>query len=322
MALQLRRGTNAERLQFTPLAGELIYTTDTKEVFIGDGSTVGGKPVTAFNSEDAQDFVAPMFTNGLHTGISFTYDELTNTINALVTDEEKTLNSLFDVTITQPLVAGQVLKYSGSTWYNADESIYSVIEDATPSLGGNLDLNGNDILGTGNIDTTGTINVSDSATFRNVNIFSTSEKIGTGLGVFSITNGNPSFPGWIDSIISKGTWDAPINPEAGEFLGGYKISAYINNSSKPVTMLASELAATADLQSAIPAANFYIAVTANTDVVRFTFRPNGVFEAPVIKATNYETTNLPTNPEKGYIVFDSTANQFKGWNGTAWVVLG
>jgi hypothetical protein len=45
MALQLRRGTNAERLQMTPLEGELIYTTDTKELFIGDGATIGGQTV-------------------------------------------------------------------------------------------------------------------------------------------------------------------------------------------------------------------------------------------------------------------------------------
>ena len=42
MALQVRRGTNAERLGITPLAGELVYTTDTKQLYVGDGSTAGG----------------------------------------------------------------------------------------------------------------------------------------------------------------------------------------------------------------------------------------------------------------------------------------
>ena len=45
MALRLRRGTNAERLTITPEIGELIYTTDTKKVFVGDGSTAGGVPI-------------------------------------------------------------------------------------------------------------------------------------------------------------------------------------------------------------------------------------------------------------------------------------
>ncbi len=45
MALRLRRGTNAQRLLITPLQGELIYTTDTKQLFVGDGTTVGGTAV-------------------------------------------------------------------------------------------------------------------------------------------------------------------------------------------------------------------------------------------------------------------------------------
>lgn len=46
MALRLRRGTNAERLTIIPQEGELIYTTDTKELYAGDGTTVGGNRIT------------------------------------------------------------------------------------------------------------------------------------------------------------------------------------------------------------------------------------------------------------------------------------
>ena len=46
MALQIRRGTDAQRQLLTgasaPKAGELIFTTDTKKLFVGDGSTAGG----------------------------------------------------------------------------------------------------------------------------------------------------------------------------------------------------------------------------------------------------------------------------------------
>ena len=42
MALQIRRGTDAQRQGITPKAGEPIFTTDTKKLFIGDGSTAGG----------------------------------------------------------------------------------------------------------------------------------------------------------------------------------------------------------------------------------------------------------------------------------------
>lgn len=47
--LRLKRGTKTA-LQtnpgYTPAEGELVYTTDSKEVFVGDGSTTGGIPVS------------------------------------------------------------------------------------------------------------------------------------------------------------------------------------------------------------------------------------------------------------------------------------
>ena len=45
MALQLRRGTDSERLLITPVIGELIYTTDDKKLYAGDGTTAGGVEV-------------------------------------------------------------------------------------------------------------------------------------------------------------------------------------------------------------------------------------------------------------------------------------
>lgn len=47
MALQIRRGTEAERTSgsFIPLIGEPIYTTDEKKLYIGDGTTEGGNSI-------------------------------------------------------------------------------------------------------------------------------------------------------------------------------------------------------------------------------------------------------------------------------------
>lgn len=46
LKLLIRRGTNADRLNVILNTGELGYTTDTKKLFIGDGSTAGGVLVT------------------------------------------------------------------------------------------------------------------------------------------------------------------------------------------------------------------------------------------------------------------------------------
>lgn len=45
MPLQIRRGTDSQRTGITPTAGEPVFTTDTKKLYIGDGSTAGGNLV-------------------------------------------------------------------------------------------------------------------------------------------------------------------------------------------------------------------------------------------------------------------------------------
>jgi hypothetical protein len=44
--IRIKRGLESGRSGETPAQGELIYTTDNKKVYIGDGSTAGGIPVT------------------------------------------------------------------------------------------------------------------------------------------------------------------------------------------------------------------------------------------------------------------------------------
>jgi hypothetical protein len=52
MALQIRRGLEAQRSAVTPAAGELLYTTDDKLVYVGDGTTLGGKQLLGNLVED------------------------------------------------------------------------------------------------------------------------------------------------------------------------------------------------------------------------------------------------------------------------------
>ena len=87
MALRLRRGTDAQRLLITPLEGELIYTTDTKRLYIGDGTTLGGV--------------------GVNTGAVYGLDDLT------------------DVDLTTAPEAGEVLKYDGFQWVAAAEAAFT-----------------------------------------------------------------------------------------------------------------------------------------------------------------------------------------------------
>lgn len=52
------------------------------------------------------------------------------------------------------------------------------------------------------------------------------------------------------------------------------------------------------------------------------FDSNGVFNAPVLQPNSYTDTEFPDSPNEGYIIFDTTNKEFKGWNGSSWVTLG
>jgi hypothetical protein len=88
MPLQIRRGTEAERLAMTQrlAAGELLWITNEQKLYIGDGTTATPAllPVTGFTSGDAQDAAASLFTTATHSGIGFTYDALAGTLTANV----------------------------------------------------------------------------------------------------------------------------------------------------------------------------------------------------------------------------------------------
>lgn len=127
MALQIRRGTDAERLTFTPAVGELIYTTDTKLLYVGDGITVGGT--------------------------------------------------------------------------KADTGINDLLEDATPQLGGTLDLNSQDITGVGNINNSGNITASGVISGGTGNF--TSASIGLATGNFKGTFAADDSTVLIDGVSGK-----------------------------------------------------------------------------------------------------------------------
>lgn len=44
---QCLRGTTSERLSFTPLVAELVFDVTMGQMFVGDGTTVGGIPFTS-----------------------------------------------------------------------------------------------------------------------------------------------------------------------------------------------------------------------------------------------------------------------------------
>jgi len=112
MALQIRRGSDSSRASTIFKSGELIYTTDQKDLWIGDNATTGGIQVAPVKSINGSTGTVVLTTdqitagstnkyysttqakidagaaltggNGGNTGISFSYNSGANTITAVV----------------------------------------------------------------------------------------------------------------------------------------------------------------------------------------------------------------------------------------------
>jgi hypothetical protein len=179
--------------------GEIAWTTDSKKLYVGDGSTTGGVNILA---------------NSVGTGLE--WDNSTQTI-----------------------------RYTGAL----GSALANVIEDTSPQLGGNLDLNYKTINGTGTINFTGNISASglylstgltsdlplnshNITGTGNVNItgnvYATQLSIATGLGAnlplnsHNITGtGNIGITG---NISASGTLTATTGLAANLPLGGYNIT--------------------------------------------------------------------------------------------------
>ena len=156
MALKIRRGTDTERQTITPDLGEPIFTTDTKQLFVGDGSTVGGVLVSTPTGEYVQDLVAEqLVTNGTHSGITFSYDDAGNgAIDASVSINSSTsgfLSGIDNHLNTSSATIGQLLQWDGSDydWVAApitygDGDVDAHLNQSNPTAGYVLSWNGSD----------------------------------------------------------------------------------------------------------------------------------------------------------------------------------
>lgn len=194
MPLQIRRGTAAEKdAMIVPLAnGELLWVTDDKKLYVGDGLTlpVSLAPASGFNAEDAKDAAATLFTQGGHVGITFSYDDAFNSEAGRITAELDLSN--YQGVITADSFNGSVV---------ADDS--TTLVDGT---NGSINLNGT-IKSLVAPSSNGVVDIgTSSAKFKD--IYATSLYLGTA----QITNPSASI----------------INLPAGSTIGGVEIGTVLS----------------------------------------------------------------------------------------------
>lgn len=390
MALRIRRGTEAQRTAPPYFeSGEIVWTTDYNQLWVGDGITQGGIPVVGsnitghgltydnvthkigvaglttddiapgnsinrqyFSTEAAQDAAWALLRDGTHTGISFSYVDDQNKINATV--------ALDGV------------------------GIMHVSDDTTPMLGGSLDLDGFNINGIGNIDITGDITL--TGTLSNGTFSLLDEAITTSgtltvktntretLSVDGITGGTlGTYPGLFVRA-SRGTVQVPTTTLADDVVSSVKIEGWDGTAWKLAAGFVGKWASDAVLSDELPASELLIVTGAGgSDFNTLSFNGMGQLTVPTVMVGDGDATNpsiafttdggqdtgffhpgdgivcistnaqervrvdsggmrvngfmkvaqvngtLPSPAEAGMIVLDGTT--FKGYNGSAWVAL-
>ena len=177
---------------FTPVIGEPIYETDTGKLFIGDGSTVGGVNVNSgfevadlgdvtlssetVSNPDTYSVASNVLTLVFTAGHSFTANQsitiagssvtalngsytvtsvTANNVVVPITGVADTSSTSLTANVTPDIPNGRVLTWDATNNYwedAANTSITDIVSDTSPQLGGNLDVNGNDIISTGTND--------------------------------------------------------------------------------------------------------------------------------------------------------------------------
>ena len=151
MALRLRRGTDAERALITPLAGELIYVTDTRKVYVGDGVTPGGISIDS-GALEINDLTDVNTSAGDSTQpadgevLTWSADNARWEPGAAASGGSTTLNGLTDVEVTGISTTSALVYDTGNSRWEATQFLFSNLGDTfisgTPTTGQVLKWNG------------------------------------------------------------------------------------------------------------------------------------------------------------------------------------
>ena len=272
MALRLRRGTNASRTGVTPAEGEIVYTTDTKKLYAGDGTTLGGNLVSGMN--DLLEDVTPQLGGNLDmnsknitgngninitgsvTATNFVGDYkgsivgddstiLVDAVNSKIVLTNNSIKDLSDVAIGTPST-NQLLAWGGANW--APTSTLSI---SGLTMSGNIDANSNTIInlngltmGSGalNMNTQAITNVT-TITAATVNATAIDGDLSGSVFADNSTLLVDAVNGQISASIVKGTFSGAVN---GTLDGEVTGSVYADDSTILVDGILSKLVGTVD----------------------------------------------------------------------------
>lgn len=398
MALQIRRGTNSERLSTRLEQGEISWTTDTLKLYVGDGTTMGGRnalqstagvglswnPTTQeldfdvqtlelttsavaeatnlyFTPNRAKDAIGPMLQNATTTGISFTYNDVSHTISAVVSREtvEDDIAPLF----VQGTHAGISFAYSD----NGPDTIGTInatlnteyLEDIAGTLINNgtrsgitvayvdngngtgginfavtgltapngLAISGASIISSAPLPEVGALGTVNSPTYigsttvPNTLVLNASQQI----GVFTGITGGVQAPA-VTIRASRGTLTAPLVVQPGDAIGLIQGRAYDGANWVDIGGfgLITDPFTTIETNDIAGTFGVLLVKKGGVGTADMLFTSAGVLSAPVMQVGQFttEARDAIPSPTIGMIVYNTQTNMFEGYKNTGWASLG
>lgn len=295
MALKLRRGTDSGRSGFIPAQGELIYTTDTKLVYVGDGITVGGVGVGGGGAGGGITTIIQDPAPQLGGNLDLNTHSITGTGSISITGG-----------ITSTTNGGGLTLNNISTSSAFSISAFGVINN-TNSSGNNITLQNTAIKLKADL-----------------------ADLDQGIEVFGNANSSGLTSGLISYYISRGTTQSPTINGPGDNLSalttnGHNGTDYVTSAIILTSIDGTPVAGHSSMPTIM---RFSVADGVNSinpfDTTKAaSLNNNGVFYAPIHQAGSFTTTNMNAipSPAAGMIIFNSTVNHFYGYNGTSWVAF-
>ena len=254
MALQIRRGTNAQRLLYTPIVGELVFVTDylsaaVDPIYVGDGVTLGGVAVgqnavlagnmegdIILNNNDITGSGNLEFTGNInHVGnittkkITITGNggvavvstgSITNTGNVNISGNIISSGTIQAVTTESDLVGNVLSSDSSEVLVNATNNTFSgdSISLTDIAIGSVTTLSGNSLIHQNNDDF---VSFQFGSEAQPLSFVQYEQQPNVHFGRITVADGGGlTLPGTQDYTIYRGTLEDPDNIQAGDKIGG------------------------------------------------------------------------------------------------------
>ena len=142
--VQLRRGTSAQNSAFIGKSGELIYTTDTKELFVHDGTTPGGTEIVSLSA------LAAVASSGSYNDLSDQPDLFSGSYNDL-SDQPALFSGSYNDLSDQPTIPTNNVSLANGAGYTTNTGTVTQVNTGTSLTGGPITTTGTVSIANGGV---------------------------------------------------------------------------------------------------------------------------------------------------------------------------